>query len=158
MALPTLDELVAGIRARAADEPPAAQLRVAIELATGLTDLSDALIGRFVTQARQAGMSWTEIGQVFGTSKQAAQQRYGTAVTGPGAWPGRWAPAARQALDRAPEEARALGHDYVGTEHALLALAEHGRSAEVLAALGVDRGRMLATPCLKPAPGDPREP
>ena len=45
-----------------------------------------------------------------------------------------------------------LGHDYIGTEHALLALvsAEQGVAAEVLAGLGVTRERMLATSWMTP--------
>jgi hypothetical protein len=153
--LPEIDELVAVVEARAAEESPATRLQVAIELGRELTGTSDALIGHFVAQARDAGSSWTEIGQLFGTSKQAVQQRYGTARAEPGAWPGRWAPAARETLNRAGQEARELGHDYVGTEHALLALAraEQGIAAEVLAELGVAPERMLATSCMQARPG-----
>jgi Clp amino terminal domain, pathogenicity island component len=152
--LPAIDELVAIVEARAAGEPPATRLQLAIDVGRELTDLGDVLIGRFVAQARDAGLSWTEIGQLFGTSKQAVQQRYGTAVADPGGWPGGWTSAARNALNRAAAEARALGHDYIGTEHALLALvsAEQGVAAEVLAGLGVTRERMLATSCMTPGP------
>jgi hypothetical protein len=154
--LPAIDKLVGVVESRAAEQLPAARLRAALEVGRELTDLSDALIGRFVAQARDAGLSWTEIGQVFGTSKQAVHQRYGAARIDPGAWPGRWSPAAREALDRAGQEARELGHDYVGTEHALLALAsaERGVAADVLAQLGVARERMLATSCMKATPRD----
>jgi hypothetical protein len=110
--LPAIDELVAIVEARAAGEPYATRLQLAIDVGRELTDLGDVLIGRFVAQARDAGLSWTEIGQLFGTSKQAVQQRYGTALADPGGWPGRWTSAARNALDRAAAEARALGHDY----------------------------------------------
>jgi hypothetical protein len=152
--LPAIDELVAIVEARAAGEPPATRLQLAIDVGRELTDLGDVLIGRFVAQARDGGLSWTEIGQLFGTSKQAVQQRYGTALVDPGGWPGRWIPAARNALNRAAAEARELGHDYIGTEHALLALvsAEQGVAAEVLAELGVTRERMLATSCMAPGP------
>ena len=152
--LPAIDELVAIVEARAADVPPAMRLRLAIDLGRELTDLGDILIGRFVAQARDAGLSWTEIGQLFGTSKQAVQQRYGTAPADAGGWPGRWTATARDTLDRAAAEARELGHGYVGTEHALLALvsAEQGVAANVLADLSVTRERMLATSCMKPNP------
>jgi Clp amino terminal domain, pathogenicity island component len=148
--MPQIDELVAVVDARSADPSPEARLALAIDFGRELTDLGDILIGRFVAQARDAGLSWTEIGQLFGTSKQAVQQRYGTAP----ADPGRWTSAARNALNRAAEEARELGHDYIGTEHALLALvsAEQGVAAEVLAELGVTRERMLATSCMAPGP------
>jgi ClpA/ClpB-like protein len=157
--LPPIDELVTIVEARAAGQPPATRLQLAIELGHELSDLGDILIGRFVAQAREAGLSWTEIGQLFGTSKQAVQQRYGTAPADPGGWPGRWTPSARNALDQAAAEARELGHGYVGTEHALLALvgAEEGLAAEVLADLGVTRERMLATSCMKPRPETDRQ-
>jgi hypothetical protein len=148
--LPTLDDLAALVEERAGEQQTAARLREAIDVARELTDLSDALIGRFVSEARASGLSWTEIGQVFGTSKQAVQQRYGAAADDFGRWPGRWTAAANATLSRAAAEARALGHDYVGTEHTLLALAttERGTAGEVLRELGVTRERMLATSCM----------
>jgi hypothetical protein len=149
--LPAIEEIVELVEAGAADEPPASRLRLAIDIGRDLTDLGDIVIGRFVAQAREAGMSWTEIGQLFGTSKQAVHQRYGAALTESGAWPGRWTPTARSVLGQAAVEARALGHGHIGTEHALLALAslEHGPVADVLTELGVTRERMLATSCLQ---------
>jgi hypothetical protein len=149
--LPAIGELAALVESRAVEAKPGARLRVAIELSRELNDASDALLERFVSEARSAGLTWTDIGQAFGTSKQAAQQRYGAAGDDPGQWPGRWTPSARAALNRAGAEARALGHDYLGTEHVLLALASgEGRVAgEVLRDLGVERERMLATSCLR---------
>jgi len=152
--LPTIDDLIVIVDARAAGQPPVTRLRLAIELGHQLTDLGDIAIGRFVGQARDAGLSWTEIGEQFGTSKQAVQQRFGAGSAEPGAWPGRWTPTARKVLDRAAAEARELGHDYVGTEHALLALAsaDRGVAAAVLAELRVTRERMLSTSCMRPGP------
>ena len=158
--LPRLDELAASLEARAGE--PDARLGAAIELGRELTELGDALIGRFVADARAAGLSWTEIGRMFGTSKQAVQQRYGPATTTEGEdWPGRWTPGVRRVLDSAGEEARALDHDYVGTEHVLLALAgtEGGVAAAVLRDLGVAPDRLLATGCLSRGPvGRPPQP
>ena len=152
--LPEIDDLVAVVEARAGDESPLVRLQLAIELGRRLSGMSDELIGRFVAQARDAEMSWTEIGQLFGTSKQAVQQRFGPTPTQPAGWPGRWSPVAREALDRAGGEAQRLGHDYVGTEHVLLALASarSGVAAEVLADLGVTPERMLATSCMRARP------
>jgi Clp amino terminal domain, pathogenicity island component len=147
--LPTVGDLAALID----EQGPAARLHAAIELSRDLNDLSDALIGRFVAEARDAGLSWTEIGQMFGTSKQAVQQRYGT-KQGPNRWPGRWTPAAREVLDRTVQEAHVLRHDHVGTEHALMALAESGTAGEVLRGLGATRERMLTTSCLQAGFGD----
>jgi hypothetical protein len=148
--LPTIEELAALANDRAEGHVPASSLREAIDLGRELTELSDELIGRFVAEARASGLSWTEIGRAFGTSKQAVQKRYGAAVDDLGRWPGRWTPAANDALDHAGEQARRLGHDYVGTEHVLLALvtAERGLAGEVLRALGVSGDRMLATSCM----------
>jgi ATP-dependent Clp protease ATP-binding subunit ClpC len=51
----------------------------------------------------------------------------------------KFTPPARQAVVLAQDEARGLGHDYVGTEHLLLGLVreEAGGAARVLASLGV---------------------
>jgi hypothetical protein len=143
--LPSVDELADLVSERAPEPVAAARLHAAIELGRDLTDTGDALIERFVSEARAADLSWTEIGQLFGTSKQAAQKRYGAATATDGRWPGRWTPAAHDALNGAGELARELGHDAVGTEHALVALlATDGAAAHVLADLGITRSRVLA--------------
>ena len=58
----------------------------------------------------------------------------------------RFSPPARQTTAQAQEEARALGHTYLGTEHLLLALAGQadGVAAAVLASLGVERDTLHA--------------
>jgi Clp amino terminal domain, pathogenicity island component len=133
-----------------AERPELAELRATIEHARELAELSDALIGRRVEAARAAGASWTEIGQLFGTTKQAAQQRYGGGLGDPA----RWTPDARDALARAEAEARRIGHGYVGTEHVLLALATaSGIASEVLGGLGVSAERILATSCMQAGAG-----
>jgi hypothetical protein len=155
--MPTIDALAALVEQRATEQP-AARLSAAIDVGRELTELSDALIGRFVSEARGSGLSWTDIGQAFGTSKQAVQQRYGTPSYDLGRWPGRWTPAANETLSRAAAEARALGHHCVGTEHALLALvsAERGTAGDVLRDVGVTRDRVLSTGCMTPAADAPR--
>jgi hypothetical protein len=152
--VPAIGELVAMVEA-AASEAPADRLRDAIDLGRELSETGDALIERFVADARRAGLSWTEIGALFGTSKQAAQKRYGAAVIEPRAWPGRWTPSARRALDHARESARELRHNYVGTEHLLLGLlaAGDGLAAHVLADLGVTRADVVSE---LPGPCQPR--
>jgi Clp amino terminal domain, pathogenicity island component len=146
MAVPSLDELSGLVRG----ETPAARLEAAIALGRELSETGDALIGRFVAEARSAGLSWAEIGASFGTSKQAVQQRWGAVG---GGWRGRSTPGARRALDHAVELARELGHGSVGTEHALLALATgDDGAAEVLAGLGATRERILGTRCMQPRP------
>jgi hypothetical protein len=142
--MPTIDDLVALVEERASREQPAARLRAAIDVGRELTELSDALIGRFVSEARASGLSWTEIGQAFA--------ELGRSLKG-------WTADAQDGLAGAGREARDLGHDYVGTEHALLALvsAERGVAATVLRELGVTRERMLATSCMQ-ASADHRSP
>jgi hypothetical protein len=160
--LPAIEALAALVSDRAGGQGRATRLREAIDVGRELTEISDALIGRFVAEARASGLSWTEIGQAFGTSKQAAQKRYGTAVDDLGRWPGRWTPAANDALDQAGDQARRLGHSYVGTEHVVLALvtAERGIAGEVLRALGVSGDLMLAISCMQAGADQrgPREP
>ena len=89
-----------------------------------------------------------------GLSDAAASPGDGPTTGESGDWPGRWTPDVRRALDHAGQEARALGHDSIGTEHVLLALAgaDAGVAAGVLGDLGVARDRILATSCMGPGP------
>lgn len=41
-----------------------------------------AALNRSVRDARRAGLSWTQIGAALGTTKQAAQQRFGATAGG----------------------------------------------------------------------------
>jgi hypothetical protein len=147
--LPNIDVLAALVQAQTSEGTPADRLRAAIGLGRQLSETGDALIERFVVDARAAGLSWAQVGELFGTSKQAAQKRYRAATAEPEAWPGRWTPA-RRALDHAAEQARELGHNYVGTEHLLLALLADGDglAAHVLAELAVTRDDVLVHGCV----------
>src|SRR5919108_3907982 len=151
--LVSLDELTGLVRGREAQ--PSARLRLAIALGRELSDTGDALIERFVAEARAAELSWTEIGQAFGTSKQAAQKRYGATTGDVSRLAGRGAPTARQVLEQAGQQARELGHNFVGTEHALLVLTGRDDVAgQVLAELGITRERLLTQlgPIVDPRP------
>jgi hypothetical protein len=151
--LASVDELAELVRGR--EELPSARLRVAIALGRELTDTGDQLIERFVAEARAAELSWTEIGQLFGTSKQAAQKRYGATGGDAGRWAARGATAGQRVLEQAGQHARELGHNYVGTEHALFVLlAGDDLAADVLAELGVTRERLLSQlgPVIDPRP------
>src|SRR5262249_50702217 len=53
---------------------PLDRIEAALAVSEELTSGADELTGRFVEEARQAGCSWTEIGQRIGVSKQAARQ------------------------------------------------------------------------------------
>ena len=143
VSVPSVDELAALVEARASDDSSRARLQAAIQLGRKLTENGDAPIERFVAEGRADGLSWTQIGMLFGSSKQAAQKRYGAGT--PGAWPGRWTVLASGVLDDAVRQAQGLRHDYVGTEHVLIALlAPHDSVAgQVLRAMGVERDRIL---------------
>ena len=113
----SLDQLITVVRSAAPDEP-LAQLEAASRLRDEVGELTDAVLGHFVDQARRAGCSWSQIGDALGVSKQAAQQRH-TARTIP---TDRLTDRTRLAIGRAGDEARRLGHTSVGTEHLLLGL------------------------------------
>jgi hypothetical protein len=51
----------------------------ALSLMTGLADELDAAIAEAVKSLRGCGYSWAEIGSRLGITRQAAQQRWGTA-------------------------------------------------------------------------------
>jgi hypothetical protein len=118
-ASPSLEDLIGLVESRAAGEP-LDRLQAAVVLAGELGDLSDQLLDHFVTEARGGGCSWAQIGERLGVTKQAAQQRF---VPGSGMGPFRvFSADAREAVSAAQDAARGLKHDYVGTEHLLLAV------------------------------------
>ena len=110
-AVPPIDLLTAEIAAGT----PVEQLAAASQLAARLRVRSDELLDQFVDAARAGGASWSEIGCALGTSKQAAQQRF-AALADP---PPEQAPfgltgTAARVLSVAADEARELGHHYIG--------------------------------------------
>jgi hypothetical protein len=136
MAAPvSLDLLISHVRASAPDEP-LAQLSEAARLKDDVGEVTDALLGHFVDQARRGGCSWSQIGEALGVSKQAAQQKhaYPKPFTGE-----RFTDRARAAVAAASDAAHRLGHTYVGTEHLLLGLLSQpeGLAGKVLAEHGI---------------------
>jgi len=61
---------------RRAGESPLDRVEAALDISEELASGADELIGHFVAEARQAGCSWTQIGERIGVSKQAARQRF----------------------------------------------------------------------------------
>src|SRR5262245_49657454 len=102
-----------------------------------LTVGADELIGHFVAGARQAGCSWTEIGERIGVSKQAARQRF-TPLPGvaPSALPVRQARLVA-CLDAAGQAAVADGSAEIGTHHQLIGLFKEGAAAAIMESLGL---------------------
>jgi hypothetical protein len=128
----TLDSLIRDVQASSADT--LVQLEVASQRAGDLADLGDSLLNHFVDRCRRSGHTWAEIGEHLGVTRQAVQKR----------WPGpvtfeRFTDRARGALAKSQTEASNLHHNYVGTEHLLLALFDTGGgiSDKVLRDLGV---------------------
>ena len=144
--LPTVSQLVSSVTAAEATELD--RVRVAVVMADELGALGDEVVTHFVEAARKSGCSWSQIGAELGVSKQAAQQafvaptprrsRFGRRPAGQPRW--RWTTEARAVLVDAREEAGVLGHDYIGTEHLLVALGEGtGLAARALRELGVSQ-------------------
>jgi ATP-dependent Clp protease ATP-binding subunit ClpA len=75
-----LDNLISYVKALHPEGGPLGHLSDAVTVAARLDEQSDALIGHFVDQARHSGASWSMIGASMGVSKQAAQQRFVTAL------------------------------------------------------------------------------
>ena len=139
----SLTDLIQTVHDRSADPDALARVAAAAEVSGEITSKADALLGHFVDAARGSGCSWAEIGAALGVTKQGAQQRFvdrtestrrdeQQLLTG---YTGR----ARASLARARQEAREMGHNYVGTEHVVLGvLADPAAlSVRVLAELGV---------------------
>ncbi|WP_179382472.1 Clp protease N-terminal domain-containing protein [Streptomyces sp. SA15] len=81
-----------------------------------LSDLGDQLVDHYVSKAKAAGASWSEIGDAIGVTRQAAQQRH---TSNPFE---RFTKLNRHSIVVAQEAARTYKHDTIGTEHILLGL------------------------------------
>jgi len=138
-------ELDGVVGRRARSKAPLDRLEAAVGVVDELRDVGEEVLDRFVAETRAAGHSWADVGAVLGVSKQAAQQRFPAS----GTLRRRMASmsdAVLSAMRAALEEAQALGHNYIGTEHLLLGLVAQtdDPAAEVLAGLGVTRAVILA--------------
>ena len=116
---------------------PLDRIEAALSLGNELTVGADELIGHFVAGARQAGCSWTDIGERIGVSKQAARQRF-TPLPGvaPSALPVRQARLVA-CLDAASQAAVADGSAEIGTHHQLIGLFKEGAAAAIMESLGL---------------------
>ena len=141
-----LDDLISVVKSN--EGTPLDHVSSAVQVSEHLGELADHLIGHFVDQARRAGASWTEIGQAMGVTKQAAQKRF---VTKSDDWQAllaeawtahpfaRFTDRAKRTVTASQEESRALGFDYIGTEHVALGLLHEpeGYAVKAIEALGV---------------------
>jgi ClpA/ClpB-like protein len=126
-----LQELIAQIDTDLASADELAKVTEARQRATALSGVGDQLIDHFVTQARAAGLSWSQIGGALGVTKQAAQQRWMAPTFS------RFTERARHAVVSGQETARELRHTVVGPEHVILGLlsVEQGAAAQVMVQL-----------------------
>ena len=112
----SLADLIARLDEELPDADDLARISEAQLRAQTMADLGDQLVGHYVGKAKQAGASWSEIGDAIGVSKQAAQQRHAPAVFD------RFTDLSRHSIVLAQEAARTHKHDFIGTEHILLGL------------------------------------
>lgn len=133
---PNLQELIEIVGHETEGEDPLALLATGARTAAALAEATDGLLGYFVDRCRAQGKSWRQISTALGVTKQAANRRFGGTTS-----LDRFTPRARRVVEMAATAAMALNHDYVGTEHVLLALLIEGQgvAAYVLGELGLTR-------------------
>ena len=117
--VPEVEQLAAEISA----DSPLERLAAASTVAARMRSRGDQLLDQFVDEARARGLSWSDIGDVLGTTKQAAQQRFaGLADPPPDQAPFGLTGAGAGVLRAAEAEARALGHHSIRPEHVVVGL------------------------------------
>jgi len=120
----TLDSMIERVRAEEGSDLD--RVAAAVTLAASVNDLADHLVGFFIDEARERGVSWAAIGDRLGLSRQAVQKRY--AVSTEDGVPkrreffDRMVPAGKHVIVEAQEHARKRRSDYIGTAHLLLGL------------------------------------
>ena len=155
-----LDNLIGYVKALHPDggplEPPFRRGHVAARL----DEQSDALIGYFVDQARHSGASWSMIGASMGVSKQAAQQRFVTALVPEGGQMfSRFTQRARNALVAAGQIAGRSQQERVGATHVVAGLLSEpeGLAARVIHGAGITDEQLYAVFEVEAAPGSVAE-
>jgi hypothetical protein len=158
-----LDDLIQAIRTVHTDVLE--QLTSAVVAADHLGELADHLVGHFVDQARRSGVSWTEIGQAMGVTKQAARKRFVPRDVDPASLAEggfeRFTPRAKNVLTAAHNEAVAARNAEVGTVHLVLGLLSEPEAlaAKAIEAVGVslrsvaDVARAALPPAVEEPPG-----
>lgn len=117
---PDLRQLINTIKTDAGTDDELEQLATAAATVNELTSTGDAALGFFVDRARGAGKSWVEISTVLGVSKQAVHKRFANSWTAEPAFD-RYTARTKSVVKAAADVARERNHDFIGTEHLLLA-------------------------------------
>ncbi len=110
----TLESLINSLDEEFTEADALTKVSEARQRARGLAELGDQLVDHYVMGARGDGASWAQIGDAMGVSKQAAQQRRGSAGFE------RYTVRARQAVLAAQESAREHGSRTIEPGHLLL--------------------------------------
>jgi hypothetical protein len=150
-----LDNLISYVKALHPDGGPLNNLSDAVTVAARLDDQSDALIGYFVDQARHSGASWSMIGASMGVSKQAAQQRFVTALVPEGSQMfSRFTQRARNVLAVAGQIAGRAQQGRIDAAHVAAGLVSEpeGLAAKVIHASGISDEELYAALGLPEAP------
>jgi ClpA/ClpB-like protein len=153
--VPEVDQLAAEISAGS----PLERLAAATTVAARMRSRGDQLLDQFVDEARAQDVSWSDIGEVLGTTKQAAQQRFAVlADPTPDQAPFGLSGAAAEVLRAADNEARSLGHHYIRPEHVVVGLLAQPEemAAIALTELGVTYDGVHAALVARLGRADPR--
>jgi len=148
----SLDNLISYVKTIRPQAGALENLSDAVNVAADLDDVSDALIGHFVDQARRSGASWSQIGASMGVTKQAAQKRFVSQ------WESadfsRFTDRARNVLAAAGRVAAGAGAGQVGTGHLAAGLLSEpdGLAAKVIHGAQVTDEAVLAALGLEAAP------
>jgi hypothetical protein len=159
---PSLHELIATVQQDSPSDDPLDLLATASTTVTSLSTVGDAVLDHFVAGARAQGRSWTEISSVLGVSKQAAHKRFSGpkddfSITFNADDFQRFTDRARNTVSAAQQLALGWGHNYIGTEHLLVAQFTEPRSiaAKVLDDHGITRATVEAKVLEQTPAGEP---
>jgi hypothetical protein len=142
-----LDNLISYVKALHPADGPLGHLSDAVTVAARLDEQTDALIGHFVDQARHSGAPWSMIGASMGVSKQAAQQRFVTALVPEGTEMfSRFTQRARNVLAAAGRIADRAGAEQVDAAHIAAGLLAEpdGIAARVIHQAGLSDDQLYA--------------
>lgn len=109
----TLGELISKLETDMPGASPIEKIAAARLRSANLNDLGEQLVDHFVSKAREADASWSQIGDALGVSKQAAQQRQGQGMYS------RFTDKARGVMVLAQDSARKNNGAHLTSEHLL---------------------------------------